>query len=189
MVLSKTILFCFLIVFCCHCTTTPPPEKPRYTLPKSQATYKSQSPRSHRYNDIDVNALMQELDMDSPIEAIGFQENAFNTCQIRSNRSKAPLCQKLYLGRLNFQVMCRQSTGTVEKVHLTPLNSEKLKWKKGGKRGKTATNASGFGSLSFVTRKPSQQGHLYLYLGSKIARKRLKDRWKLILPQSWCRSQ
>ncbi len=127
--------------------------------------------------------------MDHPMSRLGFEEKSFNTCKVESNRSPKPLCQQLYVARLNFQVMCRNSTGTVERVTLTPLNSTKLRWKKGSKRGFTSTNSSGFGRLGFVTSYPSINGHLYLYLGSKIARKRFRDQWKLILPQSWCLAQ
>lgn len=176
-----------LIFAFCQCTTTP--ETPKVFLPKSQSSYSDRDHTTERYNDIDVNALLAELNMDHPIETIGFQERAFNTCQVASNRSQSPSCQQLYVARLNFQVMCRDSTGTVERVNLTPLNSQRLRWKKGAKRGVTSTNSSGFGSLGFVTRYPSSDGHLYLYLGSKIARKRFRDQWKLILPKSWCLSQ
>ncbi len=170
-----------------QCATAPEP--PKILLPKSQSTYSSRDYRSQKYNDIDVNALLAELKLDHPLEKIGFEERSFNSCKVESNKSAKPLCQNLYVARLNFQVMCRDSTGTVERVTLTPLNSQKLRWKKGAKRGVTSTNAKGFGSLGFVTDYPSANGHLYLYLGSKIARKRFKDQWKLILPKSWCLSQ
>lgn len=127
--------------------------------------------------------------MDHPLEKLGFQERSFNTCKVNSNKSPKPLCQTLYVARLNFQVMCRDSTGTVQRVNLTPLHSRKLRWKKGRKRGRTSTNSAGFGSMGFVTDYPSINGHLLLYLGPKIARKRFRDNWKLILPKSWCQSQ
>ena len=184
--LSPWILF--LGLFIGACSTTPP--TPKVYLPKSQSSYSDKSYRSKKYNDIDVNALLTELKLDHPLEDIGYQERAFNTCGIDANRSKNPSCKRLYVGRLNFQVMCRDSTGTVSKVRLTPLNSKKLRWKKmGGKRGLTSTNSRGFGSLGFVSPYSSRNGHLYLYLGSKIARKRFNDRWKLILPKTWCQSQ
>ena len=86
--------------------------------------------------------------------------------------------------------MCRNSTGTVQSVTLTPLFSNKLRWKnKHGKRGLTSTDGRGYGSLGFISSNPANNGYLYLYLGSKIARKRFRDKWKLILPMSWCDSQ
>ncbi len=182
------LLFSILLLALCHCTT-PPPEKQEVLLPKSQSSYVGAPSISQQHNDIDVNALLHELEMNHPLETLGFQEKAFNTCEVKSNRSTAPLCKRLYVARLNFQVMCRESTGTVQKVNLTPLNSQKLRWKNGARRGFTSTDDRGYGSLGFVTRRPSSNGHLYLYLGSKIARKRFRDRWKLILPKSWCLSQ
>ncbi len=181
----RSLVFSCLFLVLCQCSTTPPPEK-EVILPKSQSSYSNRDFRSNTYNDIDLNALLSELHLDHPVENIGFQERSFNTCQVEANRSKRPYCENLYVARLNFQVMCRDSTGTVERVNLTPLYSSQLRWKGASKRGITSTNSRGFGSLGFVTKTPSSSGHLYLYLGHKIARKRFRDRWKLILPQSWC---
>ena len=183
----KSLLLLFLLLPLCQCATTPEPAK--VLLPKSQSSYSNRNYHSEKYNDIDVNLLLAELEMDHPIEAIGYQEKSFNTCKVLSNKSPAPFCQRLYVGRLNFQVMCRDSTGTVEKVRLTPLKSGRLRWKKAGKRGLTSTNSNGFGSLGFVTSSSSKRGKLYLYLGSKIALKRFSDNWRLILPKSWCTNQ
>ena len=183
----KSFLFFLSLLCLSNCTTTP--KKPKVLLPKSQSSYVNRDNYSSRYNDIDVNALLTELKMDHPMENLGFQERSFNTCKIKSNRSQKPHCERLYVARLNYQVMCRDSTGTVERVNLTPLKSQRLRWKKGGKRGLTSTNSSGFGRLGFITKYPSKNGALYLYLGHKIARKRFKDKWKLILPKSWCLSQ
>lgn len=178
----------FFSLFLCHCTTPPPDqsEKKPTPLPRSQVSYDDSTDNLTPYNDIDILALTNELNMSRPIERIGYQEQSFNTCEVQANRSKSPSCKQLYLGQLNFQAMCRQSTGTVSRVTLTPLHKPRLRWKKGYKRGLTSTNSKGYGNLLFLSNRSSRNGHLYLYLGSKIARKKLQDRWKLILPRSWC---
>lgn len=155
-------------------------------LPVSKSVYQNTNKSTQNYNDIDVNALLHELQLNHPVEQIGFQEKSFNTCQISSNRSPKPDCQTLYIGRLNFHAMCRDSTGTVETVQLTPLTTQNLSWKNGQKRGLTQTNNNGFGSLDFITPQSSRNGHLYLYLGNKVARKRFLDKWKMVLPGNWC---
>lgn len=188
----KLLFWCFLFLTLLlqACASTPPPKPKKKFLPKSQSSYSDRNYRVQKYNDIDVNELLVELGMDHPMESVGFREKSFNTCQIESNHSPAPQCQQLYISRLNFQVMCRNSTGTVQSVQLTPLFSNKLRWKnKHGKRGLTSTNGRGYGSLGFISQYPANDGYLYLYLGSKIARKRFQDKWKLILPMSWCDSQ
>lgn len=182
--------FLFLTLLLQACTSTPPPKPKKRILPKSQSSYSDRNYRAQKYNDIDINELLIELGMDHPMESVGFREKSFNTCQIESNHSPQPECQRLYISRLNFQVMCRNSTGTVQSVTLTPLFSNKLRWKnKHGKRGLTSTDGRGYGSLGFISSNPANNGYLYLYLGSKIARKRFRDKWKLILPMSWCDSQ
>lgn len=183
MALGYLLLFILLV----QCTSTPQASK-EY-LPKSQSNYTSRTNYTQKHNDIDVNALLEELGMDHPQHQVGYTEKSFNACKVESNRSKNPSCERLYVSRLNFQVMCRDSTGTVERVNLTPLNSGKLRWKRQGQRGYTSTNTQGYGSLGFVTPYSTRNGFLYLYLGNKIARKRFKDQWKLILPMSWCLSQ
>lgn len=180
----RFLSFLSFLALLCQCSTTP--KEPKIILPKSQSSYSTKGSGSDRYNDIDLNHLYMEMNMDHPVEDLGFQERSFDTCEVEANKSKKPFCQTLYVARLNFQVMCRDSTGTVERVNLTPLARKRLRWKGGLKRGSTSTNSKGFGSLGFISRRPASHGHLYLYLGSKIARKRFQDNWKLILPKNWC---
>lgn len=175
-----------ILLWLCSCATTI--EKvPEKKLPVSNSSYYSANGHTQTYNDIDMNTLLQELQMDHPVEEIGFQEKYFNTCQVSANRSTNPDCQNLYVGRLNFHAMCRDSTGTVDTVQLTPLFTQQLNWKSGKKRGRAQTNANGFGSLDFISPQSSRNGHLYLYLGNKVARKQLLDKWKMVLPGTWCR--
>ena len=172
------------LLFCSACSTTPDAtDEP--DLPKSRSSYEKLDHRKS-YNDIDISSLVQELGLDQPLHEIGFREKSFNSCDIKSNRSEKPLCQRLYLGRVNFQVMCRDSTGTVEKVNLEPLDEGNLRWKRGTYKGYTRTNADGYGSIEFISTRSSMNQALYLYLGRKVARKSLKDMWKLILPKNWC---
>lgn len=172
-----------LLLLCNACVTTPETDEP--DLPKSKSSYPNLDQRKS-YNDIDILSLVRELEMDAPLQEIGFQEKSFNTCEVQSNRSEKPICQRLYLGKLNFQVMCRDSTGTVEKVNLEPLDHGNLKWKRGTHRGYARTNSMGYGSIEFVSTSSNMNQALYIYLGRKVARKSLKDMWKLILPKNWC---
>lgn len=175
------------LVFIVRCGSTPKIEDvKRASLPPSEAEYRHANPRNGKYNQIDVGALLYELNMDRPLTQLGFTEKSFNTCAIKSNQSPTPYCQRLYLVRLNYQILCRKSTGTVTKVKLRPFYSKRLRWRHRGFRGQSETTQSGFGSLGFVSPKSAQQGRLYFYLDSKIALKRLSDNWKLVLPDSWC---
>lgn len=186
--LSSSLTVILLSIFLCQCSTTPEPEE-LPDLPKSNSSYINNNPTSKKpnsYNDIDVHALVNELNMNSPFNKIGFTEKSFNSCQVKSNRSRNPKCKRLFLGKVNYHVMCRRSTGTVEKVSLRPLTKSLLRWKRGPYRGTTSTNSKGFGTIYYISRSPSRNKALYLYLGKKVARKRLQDMWKLILPNSWC---
>lgn len=179
--------FIFLTSFCIFgCQHSPEKKQTNIHLPKSEVQFYNSKKTSEQYNDIDIPALIEELKMNTPIEKIGYQEKAFDTCSIESNRSSAPLCQKLYLSHLNYQVMCRESTGTVNKVNLTPLSTQAMRWRSPGKRGYTKTNQQGYGQVGFISSNPASASYLYFYLGSKIARKRFSDQWKLILPKNWC---
>lgn len=184
----KHLSYPLLFLLICQCSTTPERPKKIY-LPKSQSSYQDQSRIDSRYNDIDLNDLFYELQMDQPIERIGYQERVFDTCEVKANKSENPKCERLYVSRLNYHVMCRDSTGTVERVQLRPLSHKKLRWKSSRKRGFSSTNSKGYGSLGFITRSPASSSHLYFYLGSKIARKKFRDKWKLVLPKSWCDHQ
>jgi hypothetical protein len=171
------------------CATLPPEaQKPQslQILPESEKVFVQTPDVNGSFNQIDVEQLLHELDMDRPLSQLGFQEKSFNTCEIKSNNSTRPLCQRLYLVRLNFHILCRDSVGTVSTVNLQPFHSNRLRWRQQGFRGVTSTTPSGFGSLGFISPHSSAAGHLYFYLDGKIARKSLRDNWKLVLPQSWC---
>ncbi len=174
-------------LFFSGCVTDPVIEKDdSELLPKSQSVYTNHVPQENQYNDIDMFSLANELNMSGNTKKLGYEEKIFNTCQIKSNRSPRPYCENLYFSQLHFHLMCRDSTGTVETVRLTPLSSNKLRWKSHGHRGLTQTNSQGFGKLDFVSKNSALRDHLYFYIGNKIARKSFNDYWKLILPQAWC---
>ncbi|MCJ8275995.1 MAG: hypothetical protein HRT44_06960, partial [Bdellovibrionales bacterium] len=144
---------CSLIL--CNCSSTPESIKKKSALPKSHSSYPKYE--LHKtYNDIDVDALIRELQMNSPFNKVGFVEKSFNSCRIRSNRSPRPKCQRLFLGKVNYKVMFRRSTGTVQTVNLRPLNNSRLRWKKGKQKGYTRTNSQGFGSIYYITPTPSR---------------------------------
>ncbi|MCB0377706.1 MAG: hypothetical protein KDD33_04375 [Bdellovibrionales bacterium] len=178
-------LFIFSGLLLCHCTTTPDPEKETLNLPKSPIGRRYVK-RPRTYNNINTMELMDELGVSKNWRNLGYYEKPFNACQVKANKSPNPSCEDLYLGVVNFHVMCRDSTGTVEKVNLFPLHSTDIRWKRGTHKGRTVTDKDGFGSVQFITRNSSRNASMYLYLGRKVARKQFKDYWKLILPMSWC---
>jgi len=185
---QKIILLYALFFLFLGCATDPVvQENQDEPFPKSPpSVYTQYKTVENQYNDIDLNSLSQELNMGRGIQTLGYDEKLFNTCKVKSNKSPRPYCENLYFSQLHFQMMCRDSTGTVDTVQLTPLFSDQLRWKSHGHKGFTQTNSQGFGRLDFVSKQSARQDHLYFYIGNKIARKSLKDFWKLILPQAWC---
>jgi hypothetical protein len=149
-------------------------------------TYTSIPNKEGSYNQINIPALVAELKLDYPLNQLGFREQSFDTCAIESNLSSKPQCQRLYLVRVNYHILCRNSTGTVDRVRLTPMDRRKLSWKYKGFRGLTTTTSQGMGSVGFISPKSSLNGHLYLYKGRRVARKSFQDQWKMVLPKEWC---
>lgn len=187
MKLSRISSLLVFVLSITACVTDPEPKEIEAdSLPKSPSVYLRTNPLQNQYNDIDLNALSIELNMTNSFDQLGYQEKLFNTCEIKSNRSPRPFCENLYLSQLHFQMMCRDSTGTVEKVTLEPLISDQLRWKSRNIKGSARTNNEGFGRLDFISKQSSHKEALYFSIGNKMARKSFKDYWRLILPKNWC---
>ena len=165
------------------CSTPTPSEKP----PKKREFYTSKTTRRGQYNKIDLEQLASELHMENKnSETTGYREKVFNTCQTKANVSPTPNCQNLYLGVLSFQMLCRDEYRTIQSIDMMPIASTPIRWRQNRLRGNTQTDKGGYATLRFVSPRSARFGTMTLYLKGKIAKKRLKDNWRLYMPPHWC---
>jgi len=117
---------------------------------------------------------------------LGFAEKKFSAC----DNSAGGLCKPQYFSVVHFQLLCRDSEGTVSNVpvHLTPLTSGRVKWQLGGLAGDTRTDAQGFGQFTLVSERPTRGQRLILRIGKQFMGFTVSDVSKVVLPQNFCAS-
>jgi hypothetical protein len=131
-------------------------------------------------------ALQSRLGMIRAINKLGFEERRFNPCE--HGLQQAPNCQSQYMTVLHFQLLCRDSTGTVSRVPnaLTPLSKDYMTWKLAGKEGSTRTDVQGYGQLTMVSAKSTKGQRLILLIGKQFLGVTAEEASRLVLPKNFC---
>ena len=170
--MKKLVLFVAFLLSAC--STTPKPEV------IDVGDYKAEEiPRFEAH-------LQTRLGMVRAINSLGYEEQAFNPCQY-GLKSDAK-CTKQYLTVLHFQLLCRDTEGTVTSapLTLTPITTDNINWKLVGKSGGTRTDAKGYGQLTFISPKSSKGQRLILRIGKQFLGFTASDMSKIVLPKNFC---
>lgn len=130
-----------------------------------------------------VGALQTELGMNRQPSDLGYREKPFNPC----NFGMGDNCANQYLAVIHFQLLCRDSEGTVSQVpKLKPIIHPHITWSVAGQNGATTTDAQGFGHLAVVSERPLRGKRLVLRKGAQYVGVSVNDVNKLVLPRDWC---
>jgi hypothetical protein len=134
----------------------------------------------------DPNAnLESRLGMVRAQNDLGFSEKKFNPCEYGLSESRQ--CGANYLTVVQFQLLCRDSEGTIQEVPQTyPIHAPELRWKLAGRTGGTATDARGYGRFTVLGDHTLRGQRLILYKGSKFVSVTVSDLTKIVLPKPWC---
>lgn len=130
-----------------------------------------------------IGGLQSQLGLNRAPSDLGFTEKAFSPCAygISSN------CDFQYMTVVHFQLLCRDSEGTVSAVpvDLTPIVSPNILWSVAGQSGGTPTDRNGYGHFSVITPSPLR-GRLILRKGTQYVGVSVNEVSKLVLPRNWC---
>ncbi len=131
-------------------------------------------------------ALQSRLGMIRAINNLGFEEQRFNPCE--HGLEKSPHCKQQYMTVLHFQLICRDTEGTVSRVPnaLTPLNRDTITWKLAGKSGETRTDVQGYGQVTAVLPKSAKGQRLILLIGKQFLGVTADEASRLVLPKNFC---
>jgi hypothetical protein len=164
----RLLVFAILTLLIAGCRTTPPSPEPIDTS-----------------KDV-ASQLKERLSMRRAPEDLGFEERQFDPCEM--GMESAP-CSAKRLTVIHFQLVCRDSEGTVQDVpvNLTPLKSGRVTWKLGGFSGLTRTNESGHGSLDIVSSRSLEGQRLSLRIGKQFLAFTASELTRVVLPQNFCR--
>lgn len=131
-------------------------------------------------------ALQSRLGMIRAINKLGFEEQRFNPCE--QGLEQTPNCKQQYMTVVHFQLLCRDSTGTVSRVPnaLTPLTRDQMTWKLSGKEGSTRTDVQGYGQVTLVSSRSAKGQRLILLIGKQFLGVTADEASRLVLPKNFC---
>src|SRR5689334_12754734 len=99
-------------------------------------------------NAASITDVQQQLGMNRSVMDLGMEEKQFDSCTtpIKDGMGK---CGPRYMAVLNFQIVCRDSEGTVSEVvtNFRPLVSDHIEYQLAGGRGVLKTDSNGYSQL------------------------------------------
>ena len=184
MVLKKSFGAAALSVLI-SCSSPPEPTMEATPVYEKLGVYKESPNGSGQYNDFDLGQLKSELSF-STVGPLGYKEVSFNSCSVKANHSLDPRCAPMFFSRLHLELYCRRTNAQGHFLTSVPLGAKVLGWRAGGRRGAFKTNSQGEADFVWVSNSRSSYQMMRMNLGPHVLKKRLKDNWKIILPESWC---
>jgi hypothetical protein len=180
------LLISFFLYFLSACTSTP-----KQTLPEeSRSKVGAVSPIQEFEPVIDYMALRGALGLGRSTDALGLTEKAFNSCEAGFGYSSTQNCRRLYFTLVHFQLLCRDSEGTVstgiDRVDQMPISRRTVAWSLKGNGGASETDADGFAQIQLVSQSSQRKQRLKLSVGNDFLYMRANEITKVVTPKSWC---
>ncbi len=175
---GRLALLIFSILLLSACTTTsrdvmvdyvPPPTPEEISAKKS----------------VGVLQIQSQLGMNRAPADLGFAEKLFNPC---TYGIPGEGCEQRVMNVVHFQLMCRDSEGTVSvvPVGLKPIVSPRITWSVGAQSGLTKTDHNGYGQFSFISGNRVSEKRLILRKGPHYVGLTVSEITKIVLPKNWC---
>lgn len=140
---------------------------------------------------VDEIALQRALGLELPIERLGYAEKKFNTCEVGYGYSNVNNCRERYFVVIQYQMLCRDSEGTVSEVinshDLIKNVSRTLRWDLKDFKGTTTTDGLGYSQIRLIADKSQKQQRFKLTIEDDFLYLRAGEVNKIITPRPWCR--
>ncbi len=135
----------------------------------------------------DIIQLLSQVGLERDSKDLGYAEKPFDGCQVKVKDEKGK-CGNRYLTVVHFRLVCRDSEETTESIatNLTPLYSEKVKWKIAGSEGMTKTDGDGYGQVRLVSARPSLGQRFVLIVGKQFLGLDISEVRQIVVPNYWC---
>jgi hypothetical protein len=132
--------------------------------------------------------LVSALGMQRDADDLGFAEQAFDPCQYGLAQEGA--CRQRYFTVVHFQLLCRDSEGTVSTapLQLQPIVYDHVVWNLAGQSGGTRTDGEGYGQFSMISSRSTRGKRLILHIGPQFVGFTASDVSKIVLPKNYCRN-
>ena len=113
-----------------------------------------------------------------------------NTCQIGFGYSAVEDCRTAFFIQVNFQLLCRESEGTVStSINMSdqrPLSGRHVKWKLEKYKGSVELDDSGRGQLRLISVRSLKEERLRLTVGNDFVMQLAGEVDRILTPRSWC---
>ncbi len=141
-------------------------------------------PKTEGPKSVSIEQIKEKLRLDRDIQDLGYSEKPFNACEMGLRNDN---CVNEFLVIIHFQLMCRESEGTVnEAPDLIPVKSDAISWILGDATGTTQTDDQGYGRLETVRLKSSSGSRLRLTIDKRFVAVPASETTRLVVPQDWC---
>lgn len=178
----------FLSLVLISCASAPQ-ETSRFEKP-APSVHSSVGPASEEAN-IDQEAIQRSLGLSREKESLGFQEKAFDTCQVGYGYSRSQNCEIQYFAVIHYRLQCRDSEGTISQIltadDLAPLADQDIKWNLPSRQGISRTDGLGYGQIKGIFRRSQRGQRLKLGSGGDFLYIRTGEINSIVTPRSWCR--
>jgi hypothetical protein len=149
-------------------------------------------PPSTASRNIDYAGIQRNLGLNIPADRLGFAEAFYNTCDVGHGYSSTQDCKREYMTVINFQLLCRDSEGTISRAlsssDMAPLSNRQIKWALKGKEGLVQTDFSGIGQIVSVSSISQKKERLKLAAGNDFLYMRAQEITRVVTPKPWCNS-
>ncbi len=139
---------------------------------------------------IDYLGLRRFLGLERTRDDVGYVEKSFETCKVGYGYSTSRNCQRAVFVTIQFQILCRDSEGTVSQAisrsEMRPLSGRTLRWQLKKSRGSMELDGEGFGRLDAIVAASHRLERLKISVDNDFVYVRAGELRRLVTPRNWC---
>ena len=162
------------------------PNKQKETVTKAAA----KNTGNNLSEEIDYVSIQRLLGLDFDYKKLGYFEKTFNTCQVGFGYSKTENCKPLFFIVAHFQMLCRDSEGTISTIltkdDLRPVPHQDIRWFLKNADGALQTDAEGYGQVILASAISQKNQRLRVSNSKDFLLLRAGDVRQFIVPKNWC---
>lgn len=139
---------------------------------------------------IDYLSIQRSLGLSREIDNLGYAEKAFNTCEMGFGFSRSQNCHKEIFAVVHFQLLCRDSQGTISTAltrdDMEALAGRKIRWSLHKKSGSVVLDHDGHGQILMSFPQSPKYQRLKLAAGNDALYLKAGEIKRVVTPSNWC---
>lgn len=176
------VVFCFIFLIACSTT-------PKKADPAPESLPVSSSVKTEEEN-IDYPSIQRSLGMSREMNNLGYAEKSFNTCEMGYGFSRSQNCHKEIFAVIHFQLLCRDSQGTISTAltrdDMEALAGRKIRWSLHKKSGAVVLDHDGHGQILMSFPQSPKYQRLKLAAGNDALYLKAGEIKRVVTPSNWC---